>query len=58
MNLSKWKALIALLVATVALIGSAAAWDSTNYLQYQYTKYGGHTGRGTSGLVWSIIIKC
>ena len=27
MSLGKWKALIALLVAIVALIGSAAAWD-------------------------------
>jgi hypothetical protein len=31
-------AVIALLAVTVALVGFAAAWDSTNYLQYQFTK--------------------
>src|SRR5271157_1153672 len=38
MNLSKMNAVIALLAVIVVLIGFAAAWDSTNYLQYQYTK--------------------
>jgi hypothetical protein len=38
MKLRKKNAIIALLAATVALIGFASAWDSTNYLQYQYTK--------------------
>jgi len=32
------KAIIVLLAVAVAIIGSAAAWDSTNQLNYQYTK--------------------
>lgn len=38
MKINKMKAIIALLAAALALTGFAAAWDSTNYLQYQYTK--------------------
>jgi hypothetical protein len=32
------KAIIVLLALAMALVGSAVAWDSTNYLNYQYTK--------------------
>jgi hypothetical protein len=32
------KAIIVLLAVTMALVGAAAAWDSTNNLQYTYTK--------------------
>lgn len=38
MNPSKMRVAIVLMAAAVTLIGFAAAWDSTNYLQYQYTK--------------------
>jgi hypothetical protein len=47
MSLSKWKVLIALLVATVALIGSAAAWDVL-------TQYGSATLGIKSGDVLSL----